>query len=231
MPYPDLLAGGITELGRYDPASPYLGGGDTGAMQAADGQAIQQWQVCTYDAAGRVVPYTGGGDYATGTLTFNANPTAAQTLTINGIAITFVAAGATGMQVNIGATTTATAQATKALINANPSFAVGASGDLNILTLRANTAGAAGNAVTLAISGTNPAVSGATLTGGGTTEGVPTGGPALISAQPVLAGGWGPFFISGRFDHKLLIWPAGMEAAATRRAAFAGTPFNIYTVL
>lgn len=234
MPFPDVLAGGITAVGRYDPSGPYLGGGDTSAMQVADGVAISQWQVCTYNASGRVIPYTGGGDFAGGTLTFNANPTNGQTLTINGQAITFVTSGATGSQVNIGTTTAATAQSTKALINANTAYGVGASGDANVLTLMALAAGAAGNSVTLAISGTNPALSGATLTGGGTSEGIPEGDPALIAAHAMAAttpGKYAPFFISGRFDHTQLIWPPGMENPAVRRSAFAGTPFNIYTML
>lgn len=54
-----------------------------------------------------------------GTLVFAGNAAAADTVTVNGNVITFVAAGAAGAQVNIGADATATAQALKAYINLN----------------------------------------------------------------------------------------------------------------
>lgn len=56
---------------------------------------------------------------ATAKLWLDANPTAAETVTINGQAITFVASGATGFQVNIGATPQATAASIATLVNAN----------------------------------------------------------------------------------------------------------------
>lgn len=54
-----------------------------------------------------------------GTLVFGGLPLALETVTINGNVITFVASGAAGAQVNIGADATATAQALKTYINAN----------------------------------------------------------------------------------------------------------------
>lgn len=54
-----------------------------------------------------------------GTFVFSGQPSAADTVTINGNVITFVAAGAAGAQVNIGADATATAQALKTYVNAN----------------------------------------------------------------------------------------------------------------
>jgi hypothetical protein len=47
------------------------------------------------------------------------NPVASDTITINGVVITFVASGAAGNQINIGASATATAAAINTFINAN----------------------------------------------------------------------------------------------------------------
>lgn len=101
-----------------------------------------------------------------GTLTFSGQPTAADTLTIGGVAITYVSALTTGNQVLIGATATDTAQATKTFINANKTtLGVSASGGALVLALAATAVGTAGNK-TLAKSGTQPAVSGVAMTGG-----------------------------------------------------------------
>ncbi len=56
---------------------------------------------------------------ATARIWFNGQPSASQTITLNGTAITFVASGAAGMQVNIGTTLQATALAVANLINSN----------------------------------------------------------------------------------------------------------------
>lgn len=104
---------------------------------------------------------------ATGTLTFNAQPSAADTVTINSVVITFVASGPTGAQVLIGGNAAGTAQALASYINAHPdTLHVSSSGASNILTLTAVTPGTAGNSIGLAKSGANPAVSGANLAGG-----------------------------------------------------------------
>lgn len=236
MPDYSDLAEGITQLASFAPATgPYLGGGNTHDAQAADGVAIEKWQVCTYNAAGRLIPFATSGDFATGTLTFNANPTNGQTLTIAGAAITFVTSGATGSQVNIGTTPTATAQATRTLINSNPGlYKVTASGAATVLTLTATEIGTAGNAVTLAISGTNPAISGATLAGGTAAEDTPTGDAVAIAAQPLAAatpGTKGPIFVSGRFDANGIIWPAGIQTIDQKRLALAGSPLFVVVVL
>lgn len=108
---------------------------------------------------------------ATGTLTALTAGTAADTITINGVTITIVAAGAVGNQVNVASSITNLAQSIKALINSNPtSFGVVATGAAAVLTLTAIAAGASGNAITLVETGLSTSVSGATLTGG---SGVP----------------------------------------------------------
>jgi head decoration protein D len=104
----------------------------------------------------------------------------------------------------------------------------------NLVTLTALSIGTAGNAITLAISGTNPALSGATLTGGTATEDTPTGDAVAIAAQPVPAttpGSMVPIFVEGRFDANGLIWPSGITTIDQKRLAFAGTPLYVVVVL
>ena len=105
---------------------------------------------------------------ATGTITFSANPTATDTITINGTAFTYVASGATGAQINIGSDLAATLAETKAVLNASADTDVDdATYDHNgstVLTITHDTAGSAGNSFTLAASAAT--VSGSTLSGG-----------------------------------------------------------------
>ena len=56
---------------------------------------------------------------ATGAITFSAQPLANSTVTINGTVFTFVASGAVGSQINIGANLTATMTALAIILNAN----------------------------------------------------------------------------------------------------------------
>lgn len=60
--YPPLLAGGITDLGRFDPFDLYAGESDivTGQAQMVDGEAAVQFVVLAM-AAGRLTAYTGTG--------------------------------------------------------------------------------------------------------------------------------------------------------------------------
>ena len=60
-----------------------------------------------------------GGAKAVGKIVFTDNPTAAEAITIGGVTITFVASGATGNQVNIGATLSDTITALIAMLDAH----------------------------------------------------------------------------------------------------------------
>ncbi|HDV6327446.1 TPA: DUF3383 domain-containing protein [Burkholderia cenocepacia] len=112
---------------------------------------------------------SGIGAAASGTITLTANPAANDTVTINGTAVTFVAAAPAGSQVLIGANAAATA--------ANLQAFLAASADVNlsqcsyatvgtVTTVTAIALGNAGNAITLAKSSTAITLSGATLAGG-----------------------------------------------------------------
>jgi hypothetical protein len=113
---------------------------------------------------------TGAGAAAAGSLTLNGQPSAGDSFTVNGTAVTFVASSPVGNQVVIGASTAATLANLLTFLQqslvTNISAAVYAQGTGNVITVTDKTAGTAGNSFTLAKSGTNLAVSASTLTGG-----------------------------------------------------------------
>lgn len=115
-------------------------------------------------------PTTGAGDAATGTITFSAQPAPDSTITINGVAFTFKASGASGNQINIGADLATTIGNIVTKLNGSADTAVDDatySGSATVLTITNDTAGVAGNTFTLAAgTGSNGTVSGATLAGG-----------------------------------------------------------------
>jgi len=112
---------------------------------------------------------TGAGVAASGNITLATNPANNDTVTIGGTVVTFVTAAPTGNQVLIGASANNTAANLQAFLIA--------SNDANIVKAAYATVGAVttvtyasvgtgGNAFTLAKTGTNVTVSGATLSGG-----------------------------------------------------------------
>lgn len=107
------------------------------------------------------------GIRAYGDITFTGNPAAADTVTINGNAITFVSGTPSTHEVQIGGDLLITAQRLIAEINAYPAlYAVTAAGTEDVVSVRAIATGTGGNALTLAESSTALTVSGATLSGG-----------------------------------------------------------------
>lgn len=115
--------------------------------------------------------------YATGSITFVANPLNGSTITLNGQVITFLSPG-TGAPntVGIGATMALTAANlyTMLLLSVNPLLVVASAyntfpGGNWVLNITYRTIGAVGNSYTLAASFATP--SGPTLTGGGGTAG------------------------------------------------------------
>jgi hypothetical protein len=226
MPYPDLLAHGIQNQEAFAPFDLFSGSGpwNTTQVQAADGQAIRQFEVLTLNAAGRLVPLSQSGEFGTGSIVVGGQPVAGETVTVNGQAITFRASNPAVGECLIGADPTATATNLRAVINDRPdTYGVSASGTGTTVTLTANAEGAAGNAVTLVegVAAAGFTVSGATLA-------------VAVAAQPVPAttpGGWVPVFISGGFNHEALLWPAGMNSLATRKMAFQGTPVYVQQLL
>lgn len=237
--YPPLLARGITDEGRFDQFDLFSGSGpwNTTQMQAADGQAILQFQVLSLDASGRLIPLSQTGDYATGSIVVGGNPVSTNTVSVNGNALTFVVASPGANDCVIGTSTQVTADNIRAAINANPSrYNVTAGGTTTTVTLTANVVGTAGNSIALAEGVTDAlfTVSGATLAGADAAEDIPSRNAFAIAAQPVAAatpGGWVPIFISGGFNHQALVWPDGMGSLAQRKLIFAGTPVYVQQLL
>lgn len=118
---------------------------------------------------GVVETLTSGGVKATGTITFADNPTAGDTITINGVSFEFVASGATGNEIDIsGVNLAGTLDNMIAVLNASVVAAVALAtyteDGATVLTITYDAYGTAGNAFTLAASADT--VSAATLTGG-----------------------------------------------------------------
>jgi hypothetical protein len=105
---------------------------------------------------------------ATGTILFSANPTPADTITINGTVFTFVASGATGNEINIGSSLLSTLAETVTVLNASADTDVNdatySNNGADSLIITHDTPGTGGNAFTIAASAGT--ASGATLTGG-----------------------------------------------------------------
>lgn len=129
--------------------------------------------VCTWNGTEFIInsSTTGAGRQASGTITFTGNPLNNDTVTINGIVITFVTAGPTGNQVLIGGTAAQTA------VNLNTFLTNSVNANLLLMTYAVNvgtavvtctavSVGTAGNTLTLVKSSANITLSGATLTGG-----------------------------------------------------------------
>lgn len=154
---------------------------------------------------------------------------AADTLTVNGTAITFVASSPTGNQVLVGATAAGTA--------ANLQVFLAASTDTNIddadystsstvITVTYKSAGTAGNSFTLAKSSSHITLSGAVLSGGVVASSVSyatTGSGTSISAQLKLTSSTAIALIPG-YDAESPV--ACAAAMANKSAAWYGLMFQ-----
>lgn len=143
------------------------------------------------------------GVRATGTVTFTTNAAANDTVVINGTTITFVASGATGNQVNIGATSDDTASALQTFLAASADTNIAKmtyTVATNVVTCTSVLYGTVGNSYTLAKTGTHITVSGAVLTGGVAADTLTVNGIAIT------------FVASGATGNQVLV---GVSAAAT----------------
>lgn len=114
---------------------------------------------------------------ARGSILFAANPLASATITLNGVAWTFVASGATGNQTNIGGSLAATLATLVTNLNASANAEIAKatySAGSDTLYIVYDTPGTAGNSWTLAASLATP--SGATLAGGAAAPGAAAAG-------------------------------------------------------
>lgn len=112
---------------------------------------------------------TGAGIEASGTITFSAAPTAADTVTINSVVITFVASSPTGNQVLIGSSASTSATNLNTFLQASSAAGLTV---LNysvagaVVTVKSNSVGTAGNSIPLVKSSTAITLSAADLAGG-----------------------------------------------------------------
>lgn len=159
------------------------------AVATAINAALAGFAICLWDGQRFKITSTtaGAGLRAAGTISLTANPAAAETVTIGGTVVTFVAAAPVGNQVLISATAAITA--------ANLQAFLAASADVNIArndyttvgiitTVRAKTVGVIGNTMTLARVGAGVTISGPTLTGGTEVSSVSYGSDHSVG-QPI----------------------------------------------
>lgn len=231
--YANTLAHGIDNAGDVGPVFElWAGSGEirTDQGQAADGVAIRQFEVCMHTANGRITPLTQTGDYATGGYVVGGQPSAADTITVNGQVITFITSGVpTATQVLVGSTTADTAESIRDLINESPDlYGVAASGTGTTVTLTSLSQGTAGNSIATleGVTSASFTVGGATLTGANAAEDVPSGNAFCFAGQAVPAttpGAFVPIYVSGDPNHEALIWPPGLSTLRARKMAFEGT--------
>lgn len=110
---------------------------------------------------------------AFGTFGFSAQPANNDLITVNGTSVTFKTSGATGSQINIGATLADTLATLVAFLNASADANLASSTYYVVgsnLYAVYDTAGTGGNSIALAKTGTNITVSGATMAGGSGTD-------------------------------------------------------------
>lgn len=106
---------------------------------------------------------------ASGTITFGSNPSNSDTVTVNGLAVTFVTGTPTGNQVKIQSTAALTAAALQAFLAASSSAdltVASYSVATDVVTVTYNTPGPTGDTFTLTKSSSAISLSGATLAGG-----------------------------------------------------------------
>lgn len=246
---------GTADEGSYSPTQLFTAEDEIKTSEGTykNNQNVAVLTILALDSANQLVPWDPTDDIsavqATGSISLqNAAPAANDTVTINGVAITFVTSGATGAQVLRGADASAAATNLRTYINANPgSLHVTAGGSAGSVLLTATDPGDDGNAVTLAKSFATPAngtVSGATLTGGYDAadnlglKSIPVGVAAAdmnTTSGGLNAATWGPYYVSACFNPDLLVWPAGLASAnyEAKKAALerARAPFRIKRLL
>ncbi|HVM38293.1 MAG TPA: phage tail tube protein [Sphingomicrobium sp.] len=161
-----LIESDLLGQGRngYDPTLDVVTN-DGDLVVPVDARAFGHWLTLFYGE-----PESTPEGAASGHIAFSAQPAAGSTITINGTAFTFRASGASGNEINKGATLADTLDEAATVLNGSAAPGVAAATyarDGNRLTVTHNTPGTAGNAFTLAAqAASNGTVSGATLAGG-----------------------------------------------------------------
>ena len=257
--YPNYLAAGLTTDATFIPFELWAGESDLVTSQGIAAQTLPQFTVIARDLNNQIVawaPYTADGapvGVASATYTFSAAPAAGDTVTIAGNVVTWTVKPAstppqqyapppqsgglvpeTAGIVYIGVDAPTSAQNLVDYVRFFEStLGVNALVNGSVVTIYANAAGTAGNAITLAKSSSAIAVSATTLSGGtiDSARAAPQTKAIGFLAQPSVAGSYVPYFTGGVPNHEVLIWPAGIDTVAQRKAAFDGTNITIGKLL
>lgn len=158
-----------------------LNGIATIVTSAFSGAATCIWDGSQFEI---ISPTTGAGVEASGTITLGSNPAGGDTVTVNGISISFVTSSPSGNEVLIGGNAAITAANLNAfLINSISSNILQASYTVSgsVVTAVFNAVGTAGNSFTLAKSSSAITLSASTLLGG-------TNGSSVSYATPPASG-------------------------------------------
>jgi hypothetical protein len=239
---PGLLAKGTQPNLDFPPMQDmYAGDSDVVTDRATAGAAILFRQAIARKADGTIVPWDPnatasiGVVHATGTLTFSAAPTAADTVTIAGHVITAEANAATltGLQYHVGTDATTAGDNFAAVVNANTdTLGVTAVNAAGVVTLTANAAGTGGNAITTTESGTNTAFGAGTLSGGTNgTAAAPQAKMIGVALQDAVLNGPAVYATGGYFNHAWIIWPVQIDTLALRQLAVDGSNLQVGAVL
>lgn len=151
-------------LGTFEPDNLFAANQELPAvadvLEIAASQDLKRGSLVNVNGA--QIAATTDGVKASGTITFAANPTADDTITVGTTTLTFKSADPGENEVLIGSDVAATIDN---VIAALPDSVTGSKSS-GVLTITAVAAGTAGNSIALAKSGSDITVSGATLTGG-----------------------------------------------------------------
>lgn len=228
MTYPNLLAGGVTSEGSFDPFQLYSGEADIVTSHGTCGAtAITQFAIVARGEDGLIYPYNELTGSASKAGTFSAAGTATDTIVINGQTITLRGSAPAAHEILIGGDATATAVNLAAEINAFPDiYNVRATQAGAVVTLYALFPGAGGNSIAISEGSTSFSFAGgATALSGGADE---TEAKAIgIAAQAATVGMGVPFFTGGVFNDQALVWPAELTTLAQRKAVFDRTNIQI----
>lgn len=229
MAYPNLLAGGMTSEGTFDPFELYAGEADIiTAHDVVGASNIAQFVPVARGSDGLLVAWDPLVGVANKAGTFSGVGTADDTITINGVVFTLKASASNAHEVTIGGTADATAVNFAAKVNADAEGthvrAVRTSSA--VITLYALEPGSAGNSIAISESGSSFSFAGgATALSGGIAEAETRA--IGISAQAALAGGNMPYFTGGVFNHNAITWPASIDTLVERKAVFDRTNIQI----
>ena len=151
-------------LGTYEPDNLFAANQElpavADALEIAAGQNLKRGSLVNVNGA--QIATTTDGAKASGTITFAANPSANDTVTIDTKTLKFVSETPGENEVLIGANVAATIDN---VIEALPASVTGSKSE-GVLTITAAKDGTAGNSIALAKNGSNITVSGETLSGG-----------------------------------------------------------------